>query len=95
MTALNFTGNFGLSNEENVYNENLSIRIITFINVFTEYLKMNLGPWNLHYETPYTAYTNFSRPQSVLAILLIGTWMGYGLWMYRKVYFLPFLNSDK
>jgi tetratricopeptide (TPR) repeat protein len=92
MTALNFTGSFGLSNEENIYNENLSIRIITFINVFTEYLKMYLGPWHLHYETPYTAYTNFSRPQSVLAILLIGTWMGYGLWMYRKGDFLPFFS---
>jgi hypothetical protein len=92
MTALNFTGSFGLSNQDNIYNENLSVRIITFINVFNEYLKMYFGPFHLHYETPYTAYTDFSRPQSVLSILIIGTWMGYGLWMYKKGDFLPLFS---
>jgi hypothetical protein len=92
MTALNFTGSFGLSNEDNIYNENLSVRIITFINVFTEYLKMYFSPLHLHYETPYTAFTDFSRPQSVLAILIIGTWMGFGFWMFNKGDSLPIFS---
>ena len=92
MTVLNFTGSFGLSNQENIYNESLSVRIITFLHVFPEYLKMFFAPFHLHYETPYTAYTDFSRPQSVLSILIIGTWSGWSIWKARSGVYIPLFS---
>ena len=71
LTVLNFTGAIGLTGDSNVYTENLSVRIYTFIHVLPEYLKMLLWPWHLYYEKPYTPYLTLFSIQSILGMVII------------------------
>ncbi len=89
LTLLNFTGNFGLSDQDNIYNDELWVRLFTFINIFTEYVRLLFVPLGLHYETPYTAYVNLSRPQAVLALLIIASWAVFGFLGFKKKDYIP------
>lgn len=70
-TVFQFSESAGLSEQKDLYTENLHIRIITFLNVLPEYFKMFLYPHNLNYEKPYMAYTTISTRGAIFSLLLI------------------------
>lgn len=93
-TVLNFAGTIGLSPEKNIYTESLYIRIVTFITILPEYVKMILFPLHLNYEKPFTAYTDFSRSESIFGLLLIISGTGVSVYSFikkNKAFFFSFL----
>lgn len=70
-TIFKFSESAGLSEESDLYTENLHIRIITFLNVMPEYLKMFVFPAELNYEKPYTAYTTVATSGGLFSLLMI------------------------
>ncbi|HNW89934.1 MAG TPA: glycosyltransferase family 39 protein [Bacteroidales bacterium] len=69
-TVFNFSSFKGLTGEENIYTQKLSVRLITFLSILIEYGKMIFFPLDLNYEKPYTAYTDFFNEKSWFGILL-------------------------
>ena len=69
-TIFNFSSFKGLTGEENIYTQKLSVRLITFLSILIEYVKMIFFPLDLNYEKPYTAYTDFFNEKSWLGIVL-------------------------
>lgn len=49
-TVLNFNDTFNLYDEENVYTENLWVRIITFLFILPSYMELIFAPHDLHME---------------------------------------------
>jgi len=72
-TIFNFSENKGLTNFSNIYTNNLHIRLLTFISVIWDYIKLIIYPINLHYEKPYIAYTQLLTWRSIFGFTLIGT----------------------
>lgn len=70
-TVFKFSEAAGLSEQSDLYTENLHIRIITFLNVMPEYFKMFLFPAELNYEKPYRAYTTIATRGGVFSLLVI------------------------
>ncbi len=68
-TIFRFSEAAGLSEQTDLYTENLHIRIITFLNVMPEYIKMFLFPVELNYEKPYTAYTTIATRAGIFSLL--------------------------
>lgn len=92
-TALNFSGNIGLTDQKNIYTENLHIRLITFLNILPEYFKMILFPVRLNYEKPYTAFVDFQRGEAILGLLTVIAGSGlavYSLLKKNKSFFFGF-----
>lgn len=87
MTAFNFTEYRGLTGEENIYNQNLHIRLVTFLSVLIEYLRLVFLPLDLHYEKPYVAYVQFLNEKSWFGILLSA------LMLFLLVKFKKYPNS--
>lgn len=84
-TALNFAGNLGLTDQKNIYTENLHIRIITFLNILPEYFKMLLFPIRLNYEKPYTAFVDFQRAEGISGLLFFVIGCGMAIYsLYKK-----------
>lgn len=92
-TILNFSGNFGLTDQTNIYTENLHIRLITFVNILPEYFKMILFPIRLNYEKPYTAFVDFQSPGGILSMIMIVAGIAgaiYSLLKKSKTFFFAF-----
>ena len=68
-TVLRFSQSIGLTEERNIYTDNLSIRLITFVNVLIDYAKIIVFPRDLYYAKPYTAYTELSSPRALFGIV--------------------------
>lgn len=95
-TSLNFAGNLGLTDQKNIYTENLHIRLITFLNILPEYFKMAFFPIRLNYEKPYTAYVDFQRTEGVAGLLIFIAFLGIALYTFWKRFrFGHGLNSGK
>lgn len=93
MTLLNFTGNFGLSDQSNIYNEQLSIRITTFLNILPKYFQKICWPAALHYETPYTAYIDFTSSGAAVYLLALTGFMGWFIYLaYKRITAVPLLG---
>src|SRR3989344_7524362 len=73
LNFLNFTGVLGLTTYNNLYTENLWVRIVTFIYVLPEYFKMILFPKDLYYEKSYFAISAILVTQSAVSIVIIVT----------------------
>lgn len=67
--VFNFGESMGLTNAENVYTDNLHIRLYTFASVLWDYAKLIVFPWDLHYEKPYTAYATIMSWRAAFGIL--------------------------
>ena len=89
LTVLNFTGNFGLSDQTNIYNEKIWVRMFTFITILPEYFRRLVFPFGLHYETPYTAFVTLKTPKALLSLLLLFLGLAYALFNFRKKEYLP------
>ncbi len=89
-TVLNFTGNFGLTDAENVYTRHLHIRLITFIHSIAEYAKILLVPFHMYFEKPYVAYTHLLSIKGLLGLMIAGITVT-GVWIslrrQRTVFF--------
>jgi hypothetical protein len=70
-TALNFTGVIGSSRQDNVYTQNLHVRLITFVSVLWEYFKMLVAPIHLYLERPYTGFTDLFTPRGIFGLLVV------------------------
>lgn len=70
-TIFKFSDAAGLSEQSDLYTENLHIRIITFLNVMPEYFKMFVFPVELNYEKPYTAYTTIVTRGGIFSLLVV------------------------
>lgn len=70
-TVFQFSEHAGLSEQQDIYTENIRVRITTFLNVMPEYFKMFLYPHDLSYEKPYTAYTTIATRGAIFSLLLI------------------------
>ncbi len=82
---LNFAGGIGLSGQDNIYTQNLYIRLITFINVLPEYFRMIFFPLRLNYEKPYLAFVDFQRVESIIGLIGIFVWAGLSAYpFFRK-----------
>ncbi len=71
MTVLSFGGGFGLTNETNVYTENLGLRLTTFVSVIWDYAVLIFFPKELFYEKVYLAYPSLLTPRGVFGIVVI------------------------
>lgn len=70
-TIFDFTGNNGLTGAQNVYTESLLIRLITFISIIPEYLKIIFVPFKLYIERPYTAYDTIFTLSGIIGLLTV------------------------
>lgn len=90
-TVLNFTGNTGLTNDQNAYTESIYVRLLSFIHIFPEYIRMIFFPVQLNYEKPYSAYTNLKSIESVLGlmslVILFGIFIFSFIRKYKTVFF--------
>ncbi len=91
-TVFNFTGNTGLTDQQNAYTESVFIRIATFIHVFPEYLKMIFFPAQLNYEKPYVAYTNLDSQEAALGFLSLITIICITVFAFIRKYYLVFFS---
>lgn len=68
---LSISETIGLTDKDNIYTRNLSIRLITFVNVLWDYIVLIFYPVNLNYEKPYMAYTSLASVRGIFGLLLI------------------------
>jgi hypothetical protein len=91
-TIFDFTDNIGLTAQSNIYTENLYIRLITFISIMPEYLKMIFFPIEMSYEKPYVACISMITSKFLIGflIVLIGLILSYFSLKRKKIFFLGF-----
>lgn len=70
-TVFRFTDAAGLTDMKNLYTENFWVRLVTFISVLWDYIKMIFFPLHLNYEKPYTAYATIGTWRFVFGVLLL------------------------
>jgi len=70
-TVFTFTGSPGLTEENNIYTSHLYVRLLTFVNVLWDYVKMIIFPLRLNYEKPYMAYVSFLSWRALFGFLFI------------------------
>lgn len=84
LTALNFLNTLNFYAEPNVYSENLSVRLFTFLPILWEYLKLLLVPAGLHMERGAVVYLSFFQwPVWFIGLVLAGllAWLRF---LYKK-----------
>ncbi len=88
LTVFNFTGEIGLTDAENVYTEQLSVRLLTFLSIQWDYFTMIIYPVELNYEKPYLAYTGIVTLRALFGILLVLTALFFTIRLkkYRKIF---------
>jgi len=88
-TVFTFGETIGLTAEKNLYTDHLYIRMISFISILSEYLKMICFPYDLHYEKPYIAFTSINSIQGIIGVMIV-LFALYGLvqsFFRRKIVF--------
>jgi protein O-mannosyl-transferase len=68
---LNFTDGFGLTNAQNIYTQNIFVRLITFVNILWEYVKLLFYPVHLYLEKPYIGYVTLLSLRGIFGLILI------------------------
>jgi protein O-mannosyl-transferase len=89
--VLNFSGTIGLTQAQNIYTQNISVRLITFINILWEYVKLLLYPMHLYLEKPYEGYVTLLSARGIFGIVLILSSMFFMLKSFfreKKIVFL-------
>jgi protein O-mannosyl-transferase len=82
-TVLRFTESFGLTEERNIYTDNLHVRLITFVNVLFDYARVIIFPKDLFYEKPYTAYLDLVSWRALVGVVWLLLW-GYSTVRFRS-----------
>jgi len=79
-TILNFTGEVGLASTV----PHIGIRLITFVSIIWEYVKILFFPLHLYIERPYTYFYSILTPQFIFGITLIFTVIFGIIYFYKK-----------
>lgn len=66
----NFNNMVGLTDEKNIYTENLWVRLNTFVCILWDYFKLIVYPKFLYYEKPYLAYVSVLNLRALFGYLL-------------------------
>ena len=92
LTVLNFTGSLSLNFSEGIYTSHLSVRLITFISILPEYVKLILAPFNLFFEKPFEIYTTLFTTKGLFGVLvlLLGSTLSYLSLKKKKIFFFGF-----
>ncbi len=92
LTLLNFTDTFALSSGADIYNSSLAIRLISFISIFPEYLKLIFFPQNLFFEKPFLVHTTLLTLNGIIGsvILIGGGVFSYVSFKKNRIFFLGF-----
>lgn len=72
-TALDFNKDVGIIYEENPYTEHLYVRLITFVSILVEYLKLIFYPVHLYMDKGQKFFTTLLTPQGIAGIAVIAT----------------------
>ncbi|MBD3363236.1 hypothetical protein GF362_05945 [Candidatus Dojkabacteria bacterium] len=89
-TIFNFTGAGGLSSEDNVYTQNVLVRLLSFLNIIWDYLLLIIAPWELYLEKPFTVVESFFHIKVILGFIILSTLIFLAYKSYRnskKVFF--------
>ncbi|MCI5055008.1 MAG: tetratricopeptide repeat protein [Flavobacteriales bacterium] len=70
-SVFNFTDVKGLTDQSNLYTENLIYRLNTFLHILVEYFKMAFWPKDIYYEKPYTCFTEFFPEKGIWGLVSI------------------------
>lgn len=80
-TVFNFTGNAGLAFNDNVYTQNLIVRILSFIASIWEYFLLIVFPVDLYYEKPYNATTTLFDLRFIAGLIIL---CGFAYLFYKS-----------
>ncbi|MDX1459484.1 MAG: tetratricopeptide repeat protein [Xanthomonadales bacterium] len=104
LTALNFDDTLNFHHAPNPYSENVSVRVWTFLAALTEYVRIALLPWGLHFEhtvpwalSPWRADVLFGAAIVILSLLgVVMAWRrGYRvIFLAAVLFFVPFAPSS-
>jgi tetratricopeptide (TPR) repeat protein len=83
-TILNFDETFSVYKVSNIYTENISYRIFTYLASFTEYMKILMMPIQLHMERDFSVYTSFLSFSVASGALLVLILLIASLYLYKK-----------
>lgn len=72
-TVLDFNKDVGIIYEENPYTEHLYVRLITFVSVLVEYLKLIFYPVHLYMDKGQKFFTTLLTPQGIAGMAVIAT----------------------
>lgn len=87
LTVLNFENTLNFFSQSNIYTNNFSVRMYTFLNVLWTYARLIVMPLDQHMERSVTIYTYFWNWPTVasLAVLLVVLWALRYLYKKEKV----------
>jgi protein O-mannosyl-transferase len=83
-TILNFDGDFSFYKVENIYTENISYRVFTFLATLPEYFKLLIWPAHLSIDRPFPVYIHFWSFNVVLGALMVALAFVALLWTFKK-----------
>ena len=91
LTVLNFQNTLNFYATPNLYSENLSYRLFTFMHVLIDYFRLLFVPLGLHMERSMAMHTSLSQWPVWLGALIIFGIVAVGVWLYRRS---KFMTSD-
>ena len=84
LTVLNFDNTLNFYGTQNIYSENLHVRLLTFMHVLADYVRLLVWPTGLHMERSMTVHTSlFQWPVWPVFLILLGL-IGWLIFLYRK-----------
>ncbi|MBI2057790.1 MAG: tetratricopeptide repeat protein [Candidatus Yanofskybacteria bacterium] len=90
LTVLNFQNTLNFYSQQNVYSENLHVRMFTFLPILWEYLKLLVVPVGLHMERSANVYASlFQWPVWPIALL-----SAFGIWHLTRRFYKNLGTSD-
>ncbi len=82
LTVLNFGGTLNFYGTENLYTQNLSVRILTFLASLLSYYSFLLLPINLHMERQFPVFTSLLSAEVAASVLII---LALSFFAYRSI----------
>ena len=84
LTSLNFANTLNFYSQQNVYSENLYVRMFTFLPILWEYLKLLIVPVGLHMERGAKVYTSLWQWPVWIAVLSVASGIWYLIYRFYK-----------
>ncbi len=85
LTILNFANTLNFYGSENLYTQNIFVRVNTFFHLFPEYIKILIFPKTLFIEREVTMNIQTSiTPESLLSFFIITSTLILSLWVWIK-----------
>lgn len=89
-TYLDFGGTLNMFEQENIYTQNITIRVFTFLAALIQYYGFLLFPHNLHMERSFPIFINLLNVYviSSIFILVLVAWLCYRSFRQKKNYYI-------